>query len=250
MNRLALALVALFAFGASAGAQEVKIPVPNAGAYGAYNSSPPTCVNGSGCWLQVDVNGNLKTTSSGGGGGGLSVVDSAAWTAGVSPFTPTGGVFNDSATNLTSGQQGTVRLTNDRQVKMLDSAVLAAVQAPIPLPTASGNATTGVTCGSAVSSCVLKASAGNLMSVYANCTAACWLMVFNSTTAPSNGATTAGQASGDLVHCIDISAGSSKSLSFATFPGTFSVGMTAAISSTACATLTLSTVGFVHGEVL
>ena len=55
---------------------------------------------------------NIK--SGGGGGGGVSATDEAAWTAGTSTFTPTGGVFNDSATALTSGQQGTARLTNNR----------------------------------------------------------------------------------------------------------------------------------------
>src|SRR5689334_11520508 len=33
-----------------------------------YNSSAPTLTNGQQVGLQVDVNGNLKTTSSGGGG--------------------------------------------------------------------------------------------------------------------------------------------------------------------------------------
>lgn len=118
-------------------------------------------------------------------------------------------------------------------------------------PTASSSlAVTGVTCGSAVSSCVLKASAGNFYGVYAECTSACWLMVFNATSAPSNGATTAGTASGNLVECIDVAANSSKSLNYPTFPRAYSVGITAAISSTACATLTLSTVGFVSGTVL
>lgn len=63
----------------------------------------------------VDVNGNLCSSGTG-GGGGLSVTDAAAWTTAVSQFTPTGGVFNDSATALTSGQQGTVRLTASRSI--------------------------------------------------------------------------------------------------------------------------------------
>src|SRR5216684_6517855 len=56
-----------------------------------------------------------------GAGGGLSVVDSAAWTTGVSPFTPSGGVFNDAAT-LSTGTQGTFRLTTKRaQIIDVDS---------------------------------------------------------------------------------------------------------------------------------
>ena len=58
----------------------------------------------------IDV--NIKS----GGGSGFSVVDEAAWTAGTSAFVPTGGVFNDSAAALTSGQEGTARLTNNRAI--------------------------------------------------------------------------------------------------------------------------------------
>jgi len=116
--------------------------------------------------------------------------------------------------------------------------------------TASGSALTGVTCGSAASSCVLKASPGNFYGVYAECTSACWLMVFNSTSAPSNGATTAGTASGNLVECVDVPASSARSITYAVLPVNYSVGITVAISSTACATLTLSTVGFIRGTVM
>lgn len=45
-------------------------------------------------------------------GGGTT--DSASWTVAVSSFNPVGGVFNDSATVLSSGTQGTARLTNNR----------------------------------------------------------------------------------------------------------------------------------------
>lgn len=49
----------------------------------------------------------------GGGGGGLSVTDQTTWMQGSSAFTPNGGVFNDTAT-LSSGQEGTQRLTTKR----------------------------------------------------------------------------------------------------------------------------------------
>jgi hypothetical protein len=104
--------------------------------------------------------------------------------------------------------------------------------------------------GSAVSSAVLKASPGNLYGVYATSTAAAWLMVFNSTTAPGNGATTSGIASGNMQDCIPIPASGVGSINYAPGPPeVFSVGITAVISSTACATLTLATTGFVHGSV-
>ena len=61
------------------------------------------------------VNQQLRTSGSGGGGGGgLSVVDEAGFTAGTSNFTPAGGAFNDAAAPLTTGQQGTARLTPNR----------------------------------------------------------------------------------------------------------------------------------------
>jgi len=114
-----------------------------------------------------------------------------------------------------------------------------------------GNASTpAVVCGSAVSSCVLKASSGNLYSVYAECSAACWLMVFNKISAPSNGATTAGIAANGMQECIAISANAQGSISYIGGPPSqYSTGITAAISSTGCATLTLATTGFIHGVV-
>lgn len=65
MKRLALALLASTLCVASAGAQVIPPgtnPIPVGG---AYNSSPPTCVAGSGCWFQTDVNGNLKVAFAG-----------------------------------------------------------------------------------------------------------------------------------------------------------------------------------------
>lgn len=107
-----------------------------------------------------------------------------------------------------------------------------------------------VVCGSAVSSCVLKASGGYLYGVYAECSAACWLMVFNKTSAPSNGSTTAGIAANGMQECIAIPAAGVGSINYLPGPpSVFSTGITAVISSTTCATLTLATTGFIHGVV-
>jgi hypothetical protein len=123
---------------------------------------------------------------------------------------------------------------------------------PLPVaPSPSAAASAGITpvvCGSAVSSCVLKATPGNLYSVYADCTAACWLQVFNAVAAPVNGATTAGVAANNMVECISIAAGGIGGISYGSGPpAVYSTGITVAVSSTSCATLTLSTVGFIHG---
>jgi hypothetical protein len=63
-----------------------------------------------------DARNLCVNVKAGSGGGGLSVTDEASWTAGVSQFVPGGGVYNDSATALSSGQQGTERVTPNRAV--------------------------------------------------------------------------------------------------------------------------------------
>ncbi len=78
MNRLIAGLLLLLGLASPALAQRVTNPIPNAGVYGAYNASPPTCVTGSGCWFQTDINGNLKVALSGGGGGGPATIADGA----------------------------------------------------------------------------------------------------------------------------------------------------------------------------
>ncbi len=100
----------------------------------------------------VDVNG-VKCTSAGGGGGGLSVLDASSWTFNVSNFTPTGGVFNNSATALTSGQQGTVRLNANREMHVdcdIANVLCGLINSPSPAiagttPTSQGAVGSGTT---------------------------------------------------------------------------------------------------------
>lgn len=70
--------------------------------------------------LQVDGNKYLKvdciTGCSGGGGGGSSQADAAAFTPGTTSMTVTGGLFQTSISNLTTGQAGAMALTADRNV--------------------------------------------------------------------------------------------------------------------------------------
>ncbi len=109
--------------------------------------------------------------------------------------------------------------------------------------------------GTGVGSLVLKASPGSLISLYATCTAACWLMVFNSTSTaglPTSGAaTTGGTALNNLQECIPITAANGlASINYAPGPfEQFSVGITAAISSTNCFTYTTAATAFIHGTV-
>jgi hypothetical protein len=72
----------------------------------------------------TDASGNPITSTSSaldvniksGGTASAAITDETAWTAGTTSFTPVGGVYNDSAAALTSGQEGTARLTNNRAV--------------------------------------------------------------------------------------------------------------------------------------
>lgn len=155
------------------------------------------------------------------------------------PPTPIGCAYNTTPVTLTDGQAGWAQCdtAGNQKIVVVPSASTASGIAP-------------VVCGSAVSSCVLKSSAGNLYSVYAECSAACWLQVFNAVSAPSNGATTAGIASGNMTECIPIIAGGAGSISSNGMPPSiYTVGITATISSTTCATLTLATTGFINGKV-
>lgn len=88
---------------------------------GSVTTSAPTYTTAQTSPLSLDTAGNLRVNcitgcSGGGGGGGTSATDSAAFTAGSTAFTLTGGVFNDSVTSLTSGQMGAPRVTATRDL--------------------------------------------------------------------------------------------------------------------------------------
>lgn len=109
---------------------------------------------------------------------------------------------------------------------------------------------TPVVAGSAASSAVIKASAGNLLSAYwtAGSTQG-WGMIFNAVSLPSNGATTAGTAASNLQECIYVPANSTQSISYTdASPEAFSTGITMAFSSTSCASLTASATATLHGS--
>jgi hypothetical protein len=122
--------------------------------------------------LSVDGSGYLEVNVKAGSGSGLSVTDEAAWTAGTSQFVPSGGVYNDSATALTSGQQGTVRLTANRSMHTttdngaLESggnlATIATDVAPLVASSAGGYVRQDST------ATIAKESGGNLASTATN----------------------------------------------------------------------------------
>ncbi len=113
MKRLLAGLITLLGLASPALAQRVTNPTPNAGVYGAYNTSPPTCVAGSGCWLQTDVNGVLKVVGTGGAGGSV--------TQGTIPWVVSGqGTAGTAATGVVT-VQGIAAMT-----PLLATATLAA----------------------------------------------------------------------------------------------------------------------------
>lgn len=175
MNKIALALFALFALCASAFAQVIPPgtnPVPGGC---AFNSSPPSIPTGQAAWLQCDSTGNLKVN--------------AVVTPGTASFT--------------------------------SSSTLAANQ-------------------------IIKASAGNIVSfnVSADSTlsgAAWWIMIYNATSAPADGAITPAK-------CYAMSSGTTSFQSAFTLPVAFSTGITIGVSTTGCFTKTASTHAFISGD--
>lgn len=91
---------------------------------------------------------------------------------------------------------------------------------------------------------ILKATPGCLLAVYGtiDSTTVGWLMTFNSTTVPADGAVTP-------IECVYISsAPGSVGLNFAPLPPEwYSVGIVVVFSSTGCFTKTVSAHGFFHG---
>lgn len=235
MKRLALATFALVALAASAGAQVIPPgtnPVP---AGGAYNSSPPTCVNGSGCWFQTDVNGNLKITT---------VSGTTAITGSTSNAAS---AIATSSTNVPTVSYGyRFNGTTWDQARNINGALAAgtgtAAVALAPTSSAAG-AITPVVSTTTEGSHVLKAGAGNFYSLVTTTGAASgYVMVFNATSAPVDGAVTP-------IECVAVAANSTVSIVYSIIPSAFSTGITAVFSTTGCFTKTISATAFFSGKV-
>lgn len=88
-------------------------------AMGAVTTGAPSYTSGQSNNVSLDTSGSLRvncTTGCGGGTGGTAIADEATFTQGTTQFTPVGGIFNSSISNLTSGQAGAVQLTNTRRL--------------------------------------------------------------------------------------------------------------------------------------
>lgn len=170
----------------------------------------------------------------------FSQVDQSGVPLGVSPFgTSPGGVG-------ASGTNSSIFFNNG------SGQTPASITNPLPFapaPAPFGYGLPAISDGPSISGKVLAAQSANFYGVYANSPVSVWLMVFNSATIPGNGATAPGGSgtSGALVHCVGPS--SNPFISFGGDPPEpFSTGVSVALSSTPCGTLTLSASGFIHGR--
>lgn len=99
-----------------------------------------------------------------------------------------------------------------------------------------------ITSGAAEGSKVFKASAGNLYAYQVTTGAAAgYVMLFNATSAPADGAVTP-------VKCVSVAAGSTVGVSMNP-PEYFSTGVTAVFSTTGCFTKTVSATATFSGDV-
>jgi len=107
---------------------------------------------------------------------------------------------------------------------------------------ASSNAVTPIGTSAAASALVIKASAGNLYSInIVTGATAGYLLVFNATTAPADGAVVP-------VKCLPVAANVGLETNMRSMPEYFSTGIVAVFSSTGCFTKTASATAFMSGD--
>lgn len=84
----------------------------------AVTTSSPSYTNGQTNSLSLDTAGSLRINCITGcsSSGGSSLTDAGTFTQATTAFTVAGGIFNNSITNLTSGQAGAFQSTNDRML--------------------------------------------------------------------------------------------------------------------------------------
>lgn len=106
---------------------------------------------------------------------------------------------------------------------------------------------TAVFSGAAEANHVLKASAGNLYNAYATSTVAGYLLIFNATSAPVDGAVTPQNC---IPGALTQSGIYAASINYNSGPvEIFTTGITASWSTTGCFTKTASATAFIHGSV-
>lgn len=143
------------------------------------------------------------------------------------------GAYNSSPPTCTSGQFCYMQVDSaGRQIVSIAPSVLGGV--------------TPVSTAALAANLVVKAAAGNLYSfeVSADSTlsaAAWWIMIYNSATAPADGAVTPAK-------CYAMPLGATGATFGFAVPIAFSTGITIGVSTTGCFTKTASTHAFISGD--
>jgi hypothetical protein len=202
-----------------------------------YNATPPTVTTGQRVTVQCDQNGNVNSVVV-----GNSVTDSDA----RANTTILGWAPNKASSSHLGVHGATFNGTTWDRLRSIQGAdgTGLGVAAYAVAPTSSANgAIAPIVSTVAESAHILKASAGNLYraSVTAGASAG-FLMVFNATTAPADGAVT------PLV-CRPVAANGQVEANFAGLPARFSTGITAVFSTTGCFTKTASATASFEGYV-
>lgn len=204
-----------------------------------YNTTQPTLTTGQRSDAQLDSRGNLKVTIMANGSQNPATLtwngDGVTQATGGSPSSSLGYVFNNST------------IDRIRSINGANAAGMGTQAVAIAPTSASTGGITAVVSASAENNHILKASAGNLYSIYAtNQTAtAGFLVVINAITSPADGAITP-------LECVPLPASGNASINYNSGPpSVFSTGIVAVVSSGAnCFTKTTGTItAFIKGSV-
>lgn len=200
---------------------------------GIYNSTLPTFTTGQRGDLQVNNRGSLNVILSDGANGYVTTVAISDAMGG----TPTG---------VTTASYGALYNGATEERARSISGIPAGGTAGVAGVTQVPNNTTAagivpVVTSALASNLVLKASAGNLYRARVTATANGYLMLFNATSAPVDGAVTPQS-------CTVVSANSTVEIDHQ-IPDRFSTGITAVYSSTGCFTKTASATAMIEGSV-
>lgn len=208
-----------------------------AGILGKFNTSAPTYTDGQYGNVQLSTQGNvligLPLTTLGSDAGQAAVISLSNRSGQTANLSVSGMLLNGSAT-----------ADRARGVQGVDGTGLGvAAVASVPQSTASGSLTPTVS-AAVTGGVVYKASAGNLYSVTVTAGASAgYLLMFNSTTVPADGAVTPQQ-------CIPVAANAGLTWDAVSggVPERYTVGIVGVFSTTGCFTKTISATAFLRAK--
>lgn len=199
---------------------------------GVYNTSPPSLTTGQRGDLQLNSSAQAEVQiSQGSNSAAIGNVgsDGVSGTSGTLFTKSFGSVFN----GTTWDRRYSIQAVNGTGL-----GVAAVAEAPHAT-----NGTTGSACSAVCSNLVLKNSSGNLYSINVTTGAtAGYIMFFNATSAPADGAVTPG-------YCSVIAANSTFNMANTPIPSLFTTGITVVFSTTGCYTKTASATAFIEGQI-